>query len=179
MQLCRSKAADERKERDARKAEKDELNARRLARARELKEQAQAQFKRDQEIKESEQKRKLGEAQQMRQTAAELAEKRKKNDINAVSKGRKLVEETKARQQRMDKSEADQDKVEREEGTRDKLAREKAFAAEREAVVRMLAAHTSSTRRCPLRATLHRALLAHRTCATLRSSLRSARKSPA
>ena len=130
----RKGAEEERKEKEARKAEKAAIDAKRLERARELKDAARLQFERDKQIKKEDQQAKLAVGQGQRAKEAEWQEKREKSAADFAKKGRTLVEETRQRQKKMDKAEASQDKLEREEGTRDRLANMEAFKKEKAAV---------------------------------------------
>lgn len=131
----REGADAERREKEARKAEKDALEAKRLERAKELKDAARQQLERDKARKKELEEARLAEAKAQRDKEAAWQEKREKQAKEFAENGRKLVVETRERQKRMDRAEDAQDKLERDEATRDRLAVEAAFKKEREAVL--------------------------------------------
>ena len=128
----RKRAEEARLEREAQKALKEEIKAKRLAAASELREKAQEQQRRNRQIMEDKKAQSLQEGKDQREKEALWQQTREANHAKSVQKGRALVEETRERQKRMDKNEANQDRKEREEGTRDKNAREEAFKIEKQ-----------------------------------------------
>jgi flagellar motor protein MotB len=97
-----------------------ELQARRLQRAKDLKDQAKAQLELDKEIKKKEEEKRLEIGKEQRAKEAAWQERREQQAQAFVMKGHKLVEETRQRQKNMDKAEDEQDKKERAEGLAEK-----------------------------------------------------------
>lgn len=109
-----------RKEKEAMSAMRAELQARRLQRAKDLKDQAKAQLELDKEIKKKEEEKRLEIGKEQRAKEAAWQERREQQAQAFVMKGHKLVEETRQRQKNMDKAEDEQDKKERAEGLAEK-----------------------------------------------------------